>query len=553
MWKRASKKISLSATFIILLATPRVMAQTTPVDSLAQMRDEAALLEDSERSAYEIARLRLQRELLKKRTFADPAILKNAEELLREAESFSREGDYVTALVLLETALDLTATSAPLAAQDFASSSSPTSASPKMHWQWQREALAGVDLSRLEFELGNEDDDAFFAELQQRSVQNNANPFVGTRVDLTRAGIAPWEMRAFSLLKASAEYYNAALDFSAQSRAGQATNWRAENRWEGTSYRDTSGLRYWQNTSVLQGGVKLSKDFRLEVGEEFRLRQYRGEAPFSPNYRHNEIGMRATYVGGFSTRVQALYEYGVRTHPSSPRDDYIEHRLEASLAQHSYESASVYLQNIWRRRLYPLGIPDSTFQNTYREEYLRADLTLNLTPRTSIRVEGDLTLRQYETPSVFTPDFFNAKINPKVQIKLWQDWQASVGYIFLVQVNGTQAQGATNEELASGFYEDYYANGFTLGLDLFSAKGLLLSASHMFEARIYPDSQFDQTAVFNPNPNRNNNSFLLFLSWQITPSWQLSGIANFDSQISRAEYREDLRNTIFSVELGYAF
>lgn len=555
MLKLSFKIFILLAGVVSVLAAQNVLAQAMSADSLARAFADSTLLESGEQSAYEIARLRAQRWLVKQQAQAQAASYRNVADLMREAETFAREGDFLTAEILLATALDLISTFKDLPAE----SSSPKTASAfssstkKASWQWQPEALAGVDLSRLEYDFGSEDADEFLAELQQSSVQNNANPFAGLRVNLSRNGNANWDLRAFSLLKASREYYNGALDFTAQNAAGQETSWRAENRFEATSYRDTSGLRYWQNTSALQGGVKLGKQFRVEVGEEFRVRQYRSEGQFSPNYRHNEIGVRATYAGGFATRLQALYEYGVRTHPGSPRDDYLEHRFEASLSQHSLESTTIYVQNIWRRRAYPLGIPDSTFQNTYREEYLRADLTLGLSEVAGLRLEGDLTLRQYETPSVFTPDFFNAKLNPKLQFKIGGDWQASVGYIFLVQVNGTQAQASTSSSLTSGFYEDYYANGFTLGLDLFSASGLLLSASHVFEARIYPDSQLEASTAFNPNPNRNNNSFLLFLSWQINPHWQANTIANFDSQISRAEYREDLRNTIFSFELGYSF
>ncbi len=525
-------------------------------DTRARGFADSTLLDWSEESAYQIARLRVQRWLIKNHAQQQTSTYQNVAEILREAESFAQERDFVTAQVLLETALDLISASTPTGrVSQTAAALSPalSSSSSKATWQWQREALVGIDLSRLEYELGSEEAEEFFAELRQRSVQDHANPFAGVRVNLARTGAAPWDLRAFSLLKTSLDYHNGALEMTAQSASSQETSWRAENRLEATSYRDTSGLRYWQNTVLLQGGVKLSKQVRVEVGEEFRVRQYHGAGQFSPNYRHNEIGVSATYAGGFSTRLQTRYEYGVRTHPGSPRDDYLEHRFEASVAQHSSESAAIFVQNIWRRRIYPLGVPDSTFQNTYREEYLRADLTFNLAARTGLRLEGDLTLRQYETPSVFTPDFFNAKINPKLQFKIWRDWQASVGYIFLVQVNGTKAPASSSATLTNGFYEDYYANGFTLGLELFSTGGLLLSASHVFEARIYPDSQLDQAAAFNPNPNRNNNSFLLFLSWQIDPHWQLNTIANFDSQISRAEYREDLRNTILAVELGYSF
>ncbi|NUO80543.1 hypothetical protein HUU05_10735 [candidate division KSB1 bacterium] len=555
-------------TLLFCLAALTVLARQT--DLFAQTQSDlpnpgtgafadTTLLEWSEASAYQIAQLRVQRWLLRKHLQAETSTYLNVVEILREAGSFAKEADYITAQMLLETALELIATDSKASAPPQTSTQSWTPlsySSSKPAWRWQHEALLGIDLSRLEYELGNEDLELLYANLERRSVQDNANPFAGARFHVSRSGGTAWDLRAFSLLKTSREYHNGLLEFAAQNALGQETNWRAENRFEATSYRDTSGLRYWQNTSLLQGGVKLGKHVTVEVGDEFRVRRYGAEKEFSPNYLHNEIGMRAVYSAGVATRLEARYQYGARAHPRFSREDYLEHRIEASVSQHALESSAIFVQNIWRRRVYPLGVPDSTFQNTYQEEFLRADLTIGFTERAGLRLEGDLTLRQYEIPSVYTPDFLNARINPKLQFKIWKDWQASFGYIFLLQVNSTkQAASADDPQLSfvHDFYEDYYANGFTLGLDLLSTSGFLMSASHVFEARIYPDSPVGDATAFNPNPNHNSNSFLLFLSWQINPRWQLSAIANFDSQISRSEYSEDLRNTIFSLETGYAF
>lgn len=538
-----------------LLASAELNAQilldSTAANTVAPT--DTVLVEWNEESAYEIARLRVQRWLVKHRAQSQSATYRNIAAILREAEAFARDADYVSAEVLLDAALELIVADTPSELRAQTSTLFVPASSP-LAWQWRREVLAGLDLSRLEYNLGNDDLDLSYADFQQRSVQDHANPFAGARLQLARNGGATWDFHGLTLLKTSRDYHSGTLEFSAQNALAQATNWRVENRLEGTSYRDTSGLRYWQNTSLLQGAVKLGEHVRVEVGDEFRMRSYASERAFSPNYLHNEIGVGAIYSPGFATRLQARYEYGVRSHPRFPQDDYREHRIEANVSQNTLASTSVFVQNIWRRRIYPLGVPDSTFQNTFQEEFLRADLTVGLSERAALRLEGDLTLRQYETPSVFTPDFLNARLNPKLQFKIWRDLQASVGYLFLLQAHGTQPR-AGDSQLAgvSGFYEDYYANGLTVGVDLFSTGGLLLSMSHTFEVRIYPDSPAHDEVLFNPNPDRNNNSFLFFLSWQIDPNWQVNAIANFDSQISRSQYREDLRNTIFALEAGYSF
>jgi hypothetical protein len=360
-----------------------------------------------------------------------------------------------------------------------------------------------------------------------------------------------------ALLKTSRDYDSGALQLYARQALGPDAFLHFENDFEATAYRLETDLRYWQNASLMRAGINAGRNLRVEIEDELRVRRYREENLYSPDYLQNEIGLSAAYSPGPATRLQARYDYGVRVHARFPLNDYVEHRFDAAIAQSTSQNSSVLVQNLWRTRDYPLGIPDSTFQNSYQEEFLRADLRLGLSAKYALRVEGDLTLRQYKTPNTITPDFFNAKLNPQLEYRIGNDWQVSGGYIFLLQVHGTRERqnsaGAPASVLSSGFYEDYYANGFTLGLEWFSSRGVLLSLNHTYEVRTYPHDPLKGTLLPSLYSDYNNHSLLLFLSWKLSGHLQMNAVANYDNQTSRTEAGDDLRNTLFSVEMGYSF
>ncbi len=545
--------------------TSRLYAQPSgaPADSLAYTASDSALLQWSSTSEYEILQVRVQRGLAKIPSKTS-AVFANVTELLHEAESLAQAQDYVTAQLLLETALELLAAVSSSAS---VSSAFPEEAFPKSkaqtwlhktpaHWQIQPEILTGVDLSRLEYVLGSAELNEIFADFATRSVRSAGNPFAGFRFQLVRSPVSSADLRLLAAFKTSRDYDSGALEFSARHLLGREAYLYFENDFEATAYRLETDLRYWQNAGTLRAAMNLGKNFSIEVEDKLRLRRYREENLFSPNFLQNETGLGATYSTGLATRLQARYDYGTRVHARFPVNDYTEHRFDASVSQNTSPNSSMFVQNIWRTRAYPFGIPDSTFQNSYREEFLRADLRFGLSAKYALRVEGDLTLRQYASASGLTPDFFNAKINPKLEYKLGSDWQAGAGYIFLLQVHGTREQqnstGSTTA-LTSGFYEDYYAHGFTLGLDWFSPAGVLLSLNHTYEVRTYPHDPLKDVLLPSLYSDYNNHSFLLFLSWKLNAHWQMSAVANYDNQTSRTETGDDLRNTLFSLEVGYGF
>ena len=539
-------------------------ASASRPDSLRYGAADSSLLEWSTRSEYEILRLRAQR-WLTKNPQKSAAVFHNVTELLQEAEALALAQDYATAQLLLETALDLTAaaatpalSSSPVPGKDFRSLESQTSFAPMPpRWQTQREILAGMDFSRLEYALGTPGLEEIFADISTRSVRNSGNPFAGFRFQLARTRVSPNDLRLQALYKTSRDYDSGTLELAARRALGTEAALQFENDFEATAYRLETDLRYWQNASLLRAAVNMGRNFRVEVEDDLRLRRYRDENLYSPNFLQSEIGLGAAYSAGLATRLYARYDYGVRAHARFPVNDYTEHRFEASLAQNASQSSAVFVQNVWRARQYPQGIPDSTFQNSYQEEFLRADLRSGLSARTALRVTGDLTLRRYQTPSGLTPDFFNAKINPQLECKFWNDWQISGGYLFLLQAHGTRESQNTPSNAAatwnSGFYEDYYTHGFTLGLEWFSTRGVLLSLSHTYEVRTYPHDPLKDSLIPSLYSDYNNHSLLLFLSWKLSSHWQMNIVANYDNQTSRTETGDDLRNTLFAVEAGYSF
>ncbi|MDZ7288809.1 MAG: hypothetical protein ONB44_04575 [candidate division KSB1 bacterium] len=531
----------------------------------------------SQSATYEIDRLRLLRWLNAHQDTTAVDFFAQVQELQHEAEAFAKQQDYVTAQLILDTALELTGLhGAPIGADAESGSVAAvpvtgSESSPAL--QWRREVVVGVDLWRQEFELGFTEEESLF-------VDRDGNPFVGLRISLNHdPALQPLplisniskssvvqesralNLAAYAMLKSSRDYYSGELEFNGRQSLGGRAFWRIQNRLEGTRYRRDFNLQYWQNLTSVTASADVGKNLRFEVADEFRLRRYREQTEFYPNYIQNQASFGAIFSSGYTTRLDSRYNYVVRAHASCPADDYMEHRIDASVSQSTMANSSILLENIWRNRIYPNNVGSSacrrTYQSTYQEEYARADLRLGLSQALALRVEGDFTLRQHKVPSDSTPDFLSTTVNPQFQFRLFSDLQVSLGYLYLLRVyekDIIQVDPSTSiSETSYPFYEDYYSHGFTVGIDLLRTDGLLFSVNEIFEARTYPNATAQNIPGFGLYTDRNINSLLLFFSWNFLPKWQASMLANFDDDRSRTENRSDSRNTLFSIDLSYSF
>jgi len=543
------KKIVVS---VVVLLIPFSGFAQEPPDEQTASGDSAAIALDSE-SYYTAMRLRLIRWVRKNSGAVALDQLRQSVELLEQADKFSAMKDFETAVIILETAFDVAKMPLTEAESDSKQIES-TLAVPASNsrWQWTREVVAGVDYWQQQFEFGFSDDSLYS--------ENNGNPFTGLRLKVSRGEELKNFFSAYSLLKASRDYTSGELElrgrrtFSAQF-AGSLTN-----RVEGTSYRRGSDLKYWQNASTLGLAFYPKKQVRVELEDEFRYRGYRNESSIYPNYFNNQIGMRGSYAG-LSTRIDVAYDYAARFHPSFSENDYREHRVDASIYQATAANSSIYLQNIWRYRDYARGFSDSTYQNTYQEEYLRGDFRIGLGPKVAIRVEGDYTLRQYEVPSFNTPDYSNTFLNPQLVFKIFGDLEIGAGYMFLlrvhakdiVQPNAIPVTDTRRTEAGFVGYEDYTSNGFTIAVELFKTNGLMLSLNNTYEIRRYPNSTTNSLQGLGLYTDRNINTLLLFLTMNLSARLLLSALANLDDDRSRIENQSYSKSTLFSVDLSYSF
>ncbi len=554
------------ATLIFFLWNPaKLFAQAVTADS--------AVLKSAEASTYEIDRFRLLRWVRVHQDSSGRDFLAQILDLITEADGFARRQDYITAQLLLDTALELTGRRNDETILSVPPIDPTPAPSRHSNSEWRREVLFGVDLWRQEYELGAFSADTMFSD---------GNPFVGVRLSLNHNPAAKLNLQkppfsappaltenralnldAYALLKSSRDYFSGEIEFNARQALGRGSYWRIQNRLEATSYHRDFDLQYWQNFTSALAVAELNKNFRFEVADEFRWRRYREQNDFYPNYIQNRAGFGVVFNPAYTTRLDSRYSYTVQAHDLCPSHDYLEHRIEAAVFQNSSANSSVLLENIWRRRIYPNQTANdgcrNSYQKTYQEEYARADLRLGLVEALALRIDGDFVLRQYETPSDSIPDFLGATANPQLQLSLSPSFQIRAGYLYALRVYENDIIQQKNRAAAparnSSFYEDYYSHGFTLGLDLIRTDGLLFSINENFEMRTYPNSTASNTSDLGlySYTDRNINSLLLFFSWSFHPRWQANVLANFDNDHSRVDDQSDSRNTLFAIDLGYSF
>jgi hypothetical protein len=552
-------------------AAGNLFAQEPAVQSILL---DSAEVKESEGSTYEIGRLRLLRWVRAHQDTSARDVLVQILNLLSEADSFARQNDYITAQLILDTALELTRLRAAptIVETEPAFVEMRQEFAPLAKSEWRREILFGVDLWQQKYELG-----AFSAD----TIFSDGNPFVGlrlsinhdpARVNLGNAKSSPlrippesrsFKFDAYALLKSSRDYYSGEVEFNARQSLGRGSYWRIQNRLEGTSYHRDFNLQYWQNMTSALAVAEVNRNFRLEVADELRWRRYHSQTDFYPNYIQNRASLGVAFNSGFTTRLDTRYNYIVQAHGRFSIQDYLEHRVESSIFQSSAANSSIALENIWRKRIYPNNFSTDTssysYLQTYQEEYARADLQFGLVPAFALRIEGDFVLRQYQTPSDSVPDFLGVTVNPQLQFNLSPSLQIRAGYLYALRVyenNLIQENPSSTAASASPlFYEDYYSHGFTMRIDLIRTDALLFSISEIFEMRTYPHS-----AAYNISDlglysytDRNINSLLLFFSWNFQPRWQANVLANFDNDYSRLDDQSDSRNTLFSIDLAYSF
>lgn len=505
---------------------------------------------------FDIARTRVVRWLRLHQAEVPKGLFEQVIQLIREADSLAQKGDYDTALLLVDTAAESMHSIEAAVARAPDSSSAPAAQPVSRGWRFRPQLLSGVDFWRQELELGLAGDFT-------TSRATSGNPYGGLRIYASTDGVALGELNLYSQLKYSRDYRSAEFELRTLKGSTNHSHWGFENRMEAIGYHDTTGVSNWENRALLRGGVELFNGFLFLTNDEFRYRKYAaldsGQSSFFNDNWENSLSGGFQYASGLSTRLRSQYTFSARGYPAFSGDNYVEHRVEASAYQLTATNSSIFIENIWRKRIYSIGDSCRSYKNSFQEEYLRSDFRFGLSNALSFDVQADFTLRQYDVACEQTPDYFHLSARPRFLFRLIGDLQLGLGYLYVLRVyqkdiirTDLTPSVATDTERQISF-EDYFSHGLSVSLELFRLGAFMLSLTNEFELRTYPNAMTNAVQGLGLFTDRRINSLLLLINWNVAPQLEFGVLVNHDNDQSRQENQSDFRNTLFSLETAFSF
>ncbi|KAA3660433.1 MAG: hypothetical protein DWQ10_06685 [Calditrichaeota bacterium] len=542
-----------------LFANPALYAQTSEHDSLTFIAD------------YETIYL-LNQSRLKKWATNQKALDKNQENVLEiddlrnEAQLFAESGDFETAALLLDTAIELTKLTKPNSLKkemDFALTDQKAE-----KFDLTRQIISGMDLWQFR--------DAYAYQLESQSSEAALNPFGGLRILGNYRYTTASVFEIMSQLKVSKDYNNVELNLKHSYGRPDGYTLVVENRLEGTKEIRSFDSQYIGNTLLFDSRFNLNDQFNLSAGNDYRVRRYSGEDAFSDSYQQNRIFTTVQYNPSISTRAFGNYNYSTRSHDKIDSLDYFEHRFDLSLFYLTTENTSIFLENTWTRRNYYNNSSTASFFKSYQEEYILGDIKIGLSKRVALGVRSDFTLRFHDENTVVNengahnqannewtiPDYINFSGNPRLLFTIFSDWQLGVGYLYNLrlyrenildsQPSVTSATTTALEYLQNDIlFDDYYSHGISLSIELFRIDGLMISLTNQYQQKYFPNSPDIAGRLFNQDTRI--NSILLFSSWTINSKWEVNALVNYDDEQALYDEQSDMNNSFLSFDISYSF
>ncbi len=512
---------------------------------------------------YEIEHLRLERWIRENPArFTDAVLLKEVAQLKKEAENFAEKGDFYLATTWLETIWGLLHPEEEPPAGDTLAGSDGFElaelAPPPSSFSWSREIVTGVDLWRHQFQFEVPQVDVVTLASTLTSFEaSGGNPYTGVRFTFDYARDRT-DFHAFTSFRYSRDYLSGEVDLRLNRAMGPAATWKLQNRFSGNSFYRDQELRYFQNATILGFDFRRIGPFAFNIEDEFLIRRYGDEINTYPNYWHNAFKSSLALYYQPRSRIRAGYRNVSRIHPKFEVNDYRENRLDFSWYQALGREAGLSLENEYRIRDYTNVEVDTFFQD-YKELYVRGTLLLPASRAFGLELEGAATRRDYRLLGANSlPDYWFWELEPELYVRVASDWRVGLGAVYQDQsyeeIATRLVRVGLSEDAALGIvFEDYYAYGPVVTIELFKADGFLLSLQESFLFQRHPNQLNVASDFASIYQDRNINSILLFLSWTVASRWRFTAVANLDDERSRRNDNNDSQNTIVGLEVNYTF
>ncbi|MFQ5637487.1 MAG: hypothetical protein ACE5IR_05780 [bacterium] len=552
----------LGVGFLISIAGP-ADAQIKAAQASSNLADSTRTQNWGDEAVYEIEHLRLERWILENtERFADPILLREIAKLKKEAENFAKQEDFLLAVTWMETIWDLLEpneepTENDNAELDFSGDVISESFTKEPRFTWTREVLTGVDLWRYQFNFSVPETD----EVQLSSFNSDGgNPFTGFRFSFDLSDHFRRSIQGYATFKYSRDYFTGELDVRIVNPIDEHSFWQFENRFTGNSFYRDNNLKYYQNQTSFGLNLRRPGRVALDIYDELTIRRYSNEQNIYPNYLNNSLKSNVKLDLSRDSFVSGGYRNVFRTHSTFDINDYLEHRIDFSWFQSLGKEAKFTLDNELRFRDYT-NVEIDTFFQDFTENYFRGELRLPFSDKIGADLKGSITKRDNKIFSASSlPDYWLWEVEPEFYVKLGSEWRVGAGLLYRNQTYeklharlSTVAPTANVDQAFSIVFEDYYAFGPTLNIELFRMNGMIFSVHESFLFERHPNAADLTANTVSIYQDRNINSILLFFSWNISRSWRLNVLANMDDERSRRDSENDSQNTLVGLEINYIF
>ncbi len=549
------------ATFLSLalgyLALPGafIFAQDRADSSSVGYADSTASDNWNEETLYDIERLRIVRWLRENNESVSDAQLSQVHQLLIEAQKFADANDFYLANIWLDTIWDLlepptdTETADLLdgdTAVDFGTDLYPSTETNRLNVT--REVMSGVDLWRQKINF------AFF-ESDSTLLESSGNPYSGVRFNIDYSNAGGQTFQANMSLKYSYDYFTSDIDLRFRNPVSSYLTWSLADRFETTSFFRDFDLKYIQNLTSIDMKLQPGGTFFLNLRDDLLLRRYQNENSTYPNYFNNTFYATVGLDSGLHSSLSLGYRNVNRVHGNFADHDYRENRLELNWLQF-WGNLSLSVDNELRFRNYFNAPGDGIYQD-YWENYLRGEIKLSFSSVFGLNVAGTFNNRNYDFINANSlPDYVYWEAEPALSFHFGSKWNVRPGVRFGRQTHQKLVNlvaASFQDDTFSIIFEDYDFIGPSIAIEFFEVNGLLFSLQESYLFRKYPHNPTRAATDFLPYSDRNINSVLLFVTWNLTAHWQLNAIANFDNEHIKNGDSGDSQSTIFGAEIGYQF
>ena len=462
--------------------------------------------------------------------------------LRKEAELFATQGDFASALSLLDQALDLTKSFDNNSMNVFEQTTTVSSQSPEIETtgippgKWAIEI--GTDYSRLEYELS-------FIESDSVVLDQLNNPYLATRL-LQYGYFLNRNYRLYGYLRADKGIFQSSLSMSVESSPAN-DSWRIEGQTD--LYLQTSGSsgNFLDNQLWALWKKSISSGNQLIFNSRLRLKNhFKSDSTFGDiYYGETSLSLRHNYD------LLSWLEFTLR--PSL----YLENQelglrygqIQGVVDFYCREDFNRYfqLQLLYQFRDFVSKQSGSDLSNKYHSVRPTLEVEIPIRYPFSLQSGVNSEYRKYRHPDLTYSDLLYGAISSQIKFYFTDFNSVGIGYIFEIEKHYTTSD--MDKALIS--QENFHVNGLIVSVDIMNSSGLMISLVYQYAIKTYPNAgNQDFLGIYS---NRRIHSIQGFGYIPLSHHWQFQFFANYDNDRDRDWESNDNFSTLLNVSIVYNF